>query len=271
MYVAKDLGIFKKHGLDASIVVMNPPSAIAALNTGSIQFMGALGSAARAAEKGIPIRVVFVTQNNPAQELMAAPGIKDAKGLANHVIAGETSSSDVNALIYEGLLKSGLKPGSYKIVNAGHEPQQTAFLVSGRAAATPEGQPEIFKLEKQGFHPVVNFSRIIQMPYQGLATSQKYIANDPELIKRVDQASLDAVNVCKNQPQLFEKVMEQEFKMTPAEAQQTFEFLKPTWTSNGRPSTAAIQTEMQLDQQFGKLPKLPQASQVYDFSLLGQG
>ncbi len=46
LFVAKDLGIFEKHGLDVKLVAMPPPAGVAAIEKGDLQFMATIGSAA---------------------------------------------------------------------------------------------------------------------------------------------------------------------------------------------------------------------------------
>ena len=63
IYVAKHLGIFESYGYDARVLVLEPRAALAALLAGELDFYTAIGSTARAALRGVPVRVGLVALN----------------------------------------------------------------------------------------------------------------------------------------------------------------------------------------------------------------
>src|SRR6266480_5577027 len=63
IYVAKQLGIFESYGYDARILVLEPRAGIGALLSGDLDCYSAVGSTARAALRGAPVRVGVVSLN----------------------------------------------------------------------------------------------------------------------------------------------------------------------------------------------------------------
>ncbi len=63
IYVAKHLGIFESYGYDARVLVLEPRAGIAALLSGDLDCYSAIGSTARAALRGAPVRVGLVSLN----------------------------------------------------------------------------------------------------------------------------------------------------------------------------------------------------------------
>src|ERR1043166_7954781 len=61
IYVAKHLGIFEGYGYDARILVLEPRAGIGALLSGDLDCYTAVGSTARAALRGAPVRVGLVS------------------------------------------------------------------------------------------------------------------------------------------------------------------------------------------------------------------
>ena len=57
IYVAKQLGIFESYGYDARVLVLEPRAGIGALLSGDLDCYTAIGSTARAALRGAPVRV----------------------------------------------------------------------------------------------------------------------------------------------------------------------------------------------------------------------
>ena len=60
IYVAKQLGIFENYGYDARVLVLEPRAGIGALLSGDLDCYTAIGSTARAALRGAPVRVGLV-------------------------------------------------------------------------------------------------------------------------------------------------------------------------------------------------------------------
>lgn len=63
IYVAKQLGIFENYGYDARVLVLEPRAGIGALLSGDLDCYTAIGSTARAALRGAPVRVGLVALN----------------------------------------------------------------------------------------------------------------------------------------------------------------------------------------------------------------
>jgi ABC-type nitrate/sulfonate/bicarbonate transport system substrate-binding protein len=55
---AQRYGFFRKHGLDAELIVMRPSISLQTLLAGELDFSTVLSSAARASVSGVPLRIV---------------------------------------------------------------------------------------------------------------------------------------------------------------------------------------------------------------------
>ena len=71
IYVAKQLGIFESYGYDARVLVLEPRAGIGALLSGDLDCYTAIGSTARAALRGAPVRVGLVSLNRSDFMLVA--------------------------------------------------------------------------------------------------------------------------------------------------------------------------------------------------------
>src|SRR5258705_593962 len=58
LYVAQDRGFFREEGLNAELIQVSANVAAAALVSGEVDALGAVGLAARASQSGLPIKVV---------------------------------------------------------------------------------------------------------------------------------------------------------------------------------------------------------------------
>src|SRR5512141_2170445 len=58
-YFGKDKGFFLREAIEPRLVTMSPPTAIAALVAGELDFSSTLGAATSAIMRGLPLRRVF--------------------------------------------------------------------------------------------------------------------------------------------------------------------------------------------------------------------
>ena len=119
IYVAKQLGIFENYGYDARVLVLEPRAGIGALLSGDLDCYTAIGSTARAALRGAPVRVGLVALNRSDFILVANKEITSIEQLRGKVIGGYTPQGTVNVVLAELLRRKGLRPEEYKVVNAG--------------------------------------------------------------------------------------------------------------------------------------------------------
>jgi ABC-type nitrate/sulfonate/bicarbonate transport system substrate-binding protein len=72
-YFGKDKGFFAPELVEPQLVMMSPPTAIAALVAGELDFSSTTGAATSAIMRGLPLRRYFYVQAEPAHVLLAQP------------------------------------------------------------------------------------------------------------------------------------------------------------------------------------------------------
>jgi len=75
-FVAKDRGLYAKHGIEAEIIQVRPNVAMAALLSGDIDYVELIGSIIRSAGRGAPVRAIDEHQSTLLQ-LRRAQQIQD--------------------------------------------------------------------------------------------------------------------------------------------------------------------------------------------------
>jgi ABC-type nitrate/sulfonate/bicarbonate transport system substrate-binding protein len=166
IYVAKQLGIFENYGFDARVLVLEPRAAFAALLTGDLDFYTALGSSARAALRGVPVRVALVALNRSDFMLVATKEITGIEQLRGKVLGGYTAQASINVILTEILRRKGLRPDEYRIVNVGTA--RAAALTGGSVPAALVNSAETVHLVKQGFRVLARAADEIELPQCGL-------------------------------------------------------------------------------------------------------
>ncbi len=266
VYVAKQLGIFESYGLDARILVLEPRAALAAMLTGDLEFYTAIGSTARAALRGVPVRVGLVALNRPDFSLVASKEVTTIEQLRGKVVGGYIAQGTVNVVLSELLRRKGLSPEDYHVINAGTS--RAAALASGTIPAALVNSIETVRLVKQGFHVLARAADELEIPQSGLGFSIAALQTKSDLLRAAAHATLEAIHVIVSQKDKTTAVLMKEMSLSQEEASYVYDAMKGGWAVDGKPSAAAMKLEFELDQRDMGLKEPPKAEQIYDFSLL---
>jgi len=268
IYVAKQLGIFESHGFDARVLVLEPRAALAALLTGDLEFYTAIGSTARAALRGVPVRVGLIALNRPDFMLVASKEIANIEQLRGKMIGGYTAQGTVNVVLGELLRRKGLRPEEYKVINAGTA--RAAALVSGNVPAALVNSVETVRLVKQGFRVLARAADELEIPQSGLGFSLASLQAKRDVLRPAAQAVLDAIRLIATQKEKTVAVLMKQLALSQDEAAYVYDGMQGGWALDGKPTPGALKLEFELDQRDMGLKEPPKPEQVYDFSLLDE-
>jgi NitT/TauT family transport system substrate-binding protein len=112
LWIAKDLGLFEKYGLDVKLVNIAAGSvSLAALMTGGVQLTTDSSSGiVSAAARGAPLAIVSTNGALPYQ-LVATPTIKSAAELKGKIVGSSRIGAGSDFLLRRLLAKLGFTPG----------------------------------------------------------------------------------------------------------------------------------------------------------------
>ena len=268
IYVAKHLGIYEQYGFDARVLVLEPRAGIGALLSGDLDSYTAIGSTARAALRGAPVRVGLVSLNRSDFHLVAGKEITSIDQLRGKTIGGYTPQGSVNLILAEMLRRKGFRQDEYKIVNAGTA--RAAALSSGSVPAALLNSVETVRVAKLGFHVLARAADELETPQSGLGVSVTAMQSRRDFLRPVFQATLDAIRVIATQKDKTVGVLMKQLAMTPDEASFVYDAIYKGWALDGKPTPGALKLELEMDQKDAGLKELPKVEQMYDFSLLDE-
>jgi ABC-type nitrate/sulfonate/bicarbonate transport system substrate-binding protein len=268
IYVAKQLGIFESYGYDARVLVLEPRAALAALLAGELDFYTAIGSTARAALRGLPVRVGLVALNRPDFSLVATKDIASIEQLRGKVIGGYTPQGTVNVVLNEMLRRKGFKPDDYKVVNAGTA--RAAALSSGTIQVAVLNSVETVRMVKQGFHVLGRAADELELPQSGLGMSVASAQNRREFLKPAVKAVLEAIQIIAKQKDKTVPVLIKQLALSQDDASYVYDSLHKGWALDGKPTAAAMKLDAELSMRDMGLKELPKPEQTYDFTLLDE-
>ena len=116
--IARDAGIFKKHGLDVETILVAGPAQAAALAAGEIDYNSSFVPGLLLAAKGLPFTVVMATTKTPLFFIMSRPDISRAN-LAGKKLAVSRVGSQSHALTRSMIKQTGINPDAVTYIQTG--------------------------------------------------------------------------------------------------------------------------------------------------------
>jgi len=215
VFVAQDLGLFTKHGLQHSLQYIAATTAVQALAAGSEE-IGLVGNQCiDIALEGADTVYIAATASRFIFQLYGDPSIKSVADLKGKVIAATqpAASTDYAARIL--LRKYGLVPDKdVKIIYAGSSPALLSMLKAGNAAAGLINPPAIYQAQELGMRQIVNVTELnIPFIFVAVCTTKRVIQQKPEAVTRYLRAYTEAISVILRDKETALKIMGKYMKM----------------------------------------------------------
>jgi ABC-type nitrate/sulfonate/bicarbonate transport system substrate-binding protein len=192
-YFARDQKFFAKEGFDAKIIYAQTNAILAALAAGNVDYTNLATSAAEAALRGMPLRMIAVTNGEPLWGIVVRKGIgqiADLKGKKLGVSSfGGTSYS---AALYV-LKHFGLRPKEdVTLLAVGGTAERIAALKYGSVDAAIISAPGDMRAEAEGFKILMDAGAVYKLPNGGMSTTVTKIRQSPAEVRRVVRALVTA-------------------------------------------------------------------------------
>lgn len=215
VFVAQDLGLFAKHGLQHSLQYIAATTAVQALAAGSEE-IGLVGNqCVDIALEGADTVYVAATASRFIFQLYGDPTIKAVTDLKGKVIAATqpAASTDYAARIL--LRKYGLVPDKdVKIIYAGSSPALLSMLKAGNAVAGLMNPPAIYQAQELGMRQIVNVTELnIPFIFVAVCTTRKVIQQKPDTVTRYLRAYTEAISIILRDKETALKIMAKNMRM----------------------------------------------------------
>jgi NitT/TauT family transport system substrate-binding protein len=183
LWIAKDLGLFEKYGLDGGLVyIASGVTSVNALLGGSVDIIAASGSSAvGAAARGAPI-VIIASLGHIAYKLIAHPSIKTVQELKGKVIGSSRIGAGSDFALQRLLPKLGLIPGKdVQLIPTGisESDRRLLMLMQGKIDATLGTEDNLLQLANRG----MKFSILADLYDSGVYTTGSDIGTSRQLLK----------------------------------------------------------------------------------------
>lgn len=217
IWLAHELGIFKKNGLDATPVFLGGggPRSLSVILSGECPISHGSGMPlVNSNLNGSDLAMITGGTTTINYWLMTRPETKSGEQLRGGSIAIGSFGTTTDFAARFALKKFGLVPGKdVTLLPVGNNPVRLGALESGRVVATPLNPPASIMAQKKGLNMLVDISALgIPWPHTGAITSRKYIREQPDTVRRFVRSYVEAVHRIKTDRETGMKVMTKYFK-----------------------------------------------------------
>ena len=210
-WLAKEAGIFKKHGLDLDTIFLNGSvRGIQSLIAGDLSYSGAVGTAVINANlAGADIAIIQSQMNTLPYFIIGKTTIKSPEGLRGRAAAVHIPGTSADFAMRLALSKVGIPYKDIKAVTVGGAPARLAAVTGGQTDFTVVTDGERIQGEKLGLKVIIDMAKL-NVPFQfncSVATRKK-IREHPDEARRVVWAMAESIHFFKTRKDESIKVMQ---------------------------------------------------------------
>lgn len=200
LWIAKELKLFEKHGLDARLVQITAgTTSINALIAGDVDMAMTTSSAAVAAVlRDAPLSII-ATGGAPPYKLVAHPAVNSATQLKGKIVGSSQLGSGADFAIRKLLPKMGLTPGKDVTVlptGLSESHKRILLIFQGRIDATLATVENVFQVELSGqkLNVLADLKEMgVHVSGTDMLTTQQFLKNHPQKVKAFLRAYIEAV------------------------------------------------------------------------------
>lgn len=203
VYVAESKGFFNQEGFENETLVLAGPVAAAALISGSVDFGGGGGSAMRAAAGGgAPLKAIFFQTDTVTFYLVTDPSVVKPADLKGKKIGVGGIGSSQDRIILKYIEQAGLSSGDITRIAMGADAGRRILAIkTGSIHATLLDPGTLSFAEQEGLKVLAFMGDLFPFPFQGFATTDKKLKENPEQVKRWLKAMANALMFIRDRPE----------------------------------------------------------------------
>jgi NitT/TauT family transport system substrate-binding protein len=216
LWVNKDMGFYKKYGIDLEIVLIQAGSPnIQALLGGSLQLTQTAGSSALlAAIRGAPVVIVATLENTLPLQLIARPEIKEPQQLRGKKIGINRFGGSNDTAVLMALKAWKIDPKEITMLQTGGTQARMAALMSGRVDATVQSYPEIYLARKLGLNVLADIGDFGSYTNTSNIVMRSYLQQHRAVVKNFIKAQIEAMHYAKTNKEGALKILKKHIQVS---------------------------------------------------------
>lgn len=251
VWVARDIGFFKKHGLDAQVLyVQGGGILIQGMLNGNIPIAITSGSQAIVSNLAGTDLLLFSTFHSSAgpRYLGVAKDIQNAAQLKGKKLAVSRFGSSSDFILRFALRKAGLDPEKdVAVLQIGNSPDRLAAMRNGQISGTMLTLEDRWAAEKFGFHTLLDvYDHGFAAVTVSAIASKKFLTEQRETARSFMRGLIEAIHFTKTRPEETKKIMAKNTRISdPQILDQAYKFIAADYLPRPYPSIKGIQFTLQ--------------------------
>ena len=217
LWLAKEQGVFTKHGLEADLVtVRSAPIQVSALVSNEVQFVrGSVSSMLTAAAQGAKLKILFTLfAERASYDFLVSPAITHPRDLRGKKIGVQDFSGLLWTLTMLSLRELGLDPqrDNINIQVIGDSTVIAQSLATGIIDAAPLDKLQSVRLQGLGIKVLLDLS---QIPFTSspFISAESFIQNNPQVVENFIKALIEASAIMRSQKEKGLAVLQKHLKV----------------------------------------------------------
>jgi NitT/TauT family transport system substrate-binding protein len=265
---AMEKGYLAEEGLNVKIMRSGGGSATQTLLSGQIHFSSSAGSALSAALRGGPLKIVYTNQSKPTYKLLAnKPEIKTLQDLIGKKIAINTFGDTGHLATLLLLKKYRMDPKQFVFIAVRSEARFPAFL-SGSIDAAPLSPRDIAQIGQMRTNTIADISKEIQLVWNGVAVSNRLLAENPALVERFLRALAKGREFARRYKEPTIAMVAKHTPFSPEALLVDYETALASMTDEGTVPDDVLKEEVLIRAELIKAPSAPDPAKLYDYSII---
>lgn len=209
-WIAKEAGIFKKHGLDLDTIFINGSvRGIQSLIAGDLGYSGAVGTAVINAKlAGGEIAIIQSQMNTLPYFIIGNANIKSPEALKGRAAAVHIPGTSADFAMRLALTKVGVAYKDIKAVTVGGAPARLAAVTQGQTDFTVVTDGERIQGEKLGLRVIIDMAKLnVPFQFNCVVTTRRKIRENPDEVRRVVWSMAESIHFFKTRKEDSIKIM----------------------------------------------------------------
>jgi NitT/TauT family transport system substrate-binding protein len=269
--LAEKKGFYSKHGLASEHVLIPCAIATNALVSEDLDYAVCTGPGISGAIKGLPIKLVMVTQDKLGYLLLVKPSVQNLTDLRGKTIGISTFGSQLYLTSVTLFRKAGLEPGKdVNFLPGGNDTARIAAMDAGKVDAIFVSSPaDIFGV-KRGYKVLLWSRDHVPLTQNAIVVTDKKLKQSPEQVKRTIKGTIEALRFIRENQEESIDIAAKWLKLDLATTRAAFENYLPCYSADGSLSDQALKDLIQYELDRGAVKKEIPLSQVASRNLLLQ-
>jgi NitT/TauT family transport system substrate-binding protein len=268
-FVAKDAGIYKKHGLDVDLVQLAGAVQTSALVAGEIDYLTGITSPLVAAARGLPFKGIMVTHDRPLFWVIANPEIRRVEDLVGKTVAVDRLATLQDIVARDLIKKKGVNPDRLTFIQTGSVSNSVQSLSQGSVAAALLSLPHNVIMTQKGYHEIASATELgMRAASGGIATRDAKLKQEPAQVKAVVRASLESMDFNRKEKSWMVNYIQNKWKLTSKAADEAYRFWLQGLTADGKIPLKDLQEMYDTAYASQLIPTPVPVKDVMDYALL---